>query len=106
MSRFPRVEAMPIRNSANEVAYEFQHTVRAADSAALLRLDAGDEFPDVLATSRMVGLMELAAARLMRHQLEPGQLSVGVSIDVRHLAATPLFETITIKAIDLGSEGK
>ncbi len=97
---------MSTEDSRTGASYEFQHTIRAIDSATSLRLDPGDEFPDVLATSRMVALMELAAARLMRRQLATGQLSVGVSIDVRHLAATPLFETITVKAIDLGPEGK
>jgi len=97
---------MSKRESQTEDTYEFQHAVQAADSAASLHLELGDEFPDVLATSRMIALMELAAARLMRNRLEPGQLSVGVGVDVRHLAATPLFETITVKAKDAGVEGK
>jgi predicted thioesterase len=97
---------MSTTDSHNQGVYEFQYAVRSADSAAMLSIEAGDEFPDVLATSRMVALMELAAARLMRNHLKPGQLSVGVSVDVRHLAATPLFESVSIKAIDLGPEGK
>ncbi|MEO5346006.1 MAG: hypothetical protein H7834_06470 [Magnetococcus sp. YQC-9] len=86
--------------------YGFEYTVVASDSAQLLRLAEGDEFPEVLATSRMIGLMELAAARLMRPELGEGKLSVGVSLDVTHLAATPLFERITLRAIYQGREAR
>jgi len=83
-----------------------EYTVTAADSARCLQLDSQDEFPDVLATSRMVGLMEITAARLMRCLLQPGQLSVGVSVDMQHLAPTPLAATIYAKAVYLGLEGR
>ncbi|MBF0418244.1 MAG: thioesterase [Magnetococcales bacterium] len=86
--------------------YEFDYRVVAGDSARLLCQAQGDDFPDVLATSRMIGLMELAAARLMRPELQAGELSVGVSLDVTHQAATPLFETIRVRATRDGREGK
>jgi predicted thioesterase len=34
--------------------------------------------------------METAAARAMRGELDGGQLSVGVEVRIRHLAATPI----------------
>ena len=70
------------RASAELVASE-------ADMASALALSVEDEFPEVFATSRMVALMELAAARCMKPLLAPGQLSVGVNVNVTHLAATP-----------------
>lgn len=89
-------------NATHEVTY----TVVGNDSARGLRLDDGDDFPDVLATARMVGLMELAAARLMRPALNDGELSVGVGIDVTHMAATPLYFGVRARATYLGREGK
>lgn len=63
--------------------------VRSTDTARALSISREDEFPDVFATSRMVALMELAAARCMRPLLAEGQLSVGVGIEVKHTAPTP-----------------
>jgi fluoroacetyl-CoA thioesterase len=85
---------------------QLQCRVGVADSARQLRLEDGDDFPDVLATSRMVGLMEVAAARLMRPWLKAGELSVGVAVSVEHLAATPLFERVRAVATYRGAEGR
>ena len=57
---------------------EFDYTVRDSDLAKSLSIDPADSFPEVFATSRMIALMELAAARLMRSELQDGELSVGV----------------------------
>ena len=86
--------------------YELEYTVVGSDSPRTLCSAPGDDFPDVLATARMVGLMELAAARLLRPLLRDGELSVGVGVDITHLAATPLFETVRARATFLGMDGK
>lgn len=65
-----------------------------------------DEFPRVFATSRMVALMEVAAARLLAPFLEEGELSVGVTVDITHSAATPPGATVTATATLLRVEGK
>lgn len=80
--------------------------VTPADTAAALCIAPEDAFPEVFATSRMVALMEIAAARLMRPLLLPGQLSVGVSIEVSHSAATPVGGTVRAIATYRGPEGK
>jgi predicted thioesterase len=54
----------------------------------------------------MVALMELAAARVLRPHLRPGELSVGVTLDVVHTAATPPGATVSATARFLGREGK
>ena len=41
---------------------------------------------DVLATPIMIGLMEDAARRLVDPLLDPGQMTVGVNLNVTHLA--------------------
>lgn len=63
-------------------------TVRLEDTASHIALAPTDAFPEVFATARMIALMEVAAARAMQPLLGEGQLSVGVSLNVRHTAAT------------------
>jgi fluoroacetyl-CoA thioesterase len=77
-------------------------TVGQSDTAQSLTLSAEDSFPAVLATSRMIALMEIAAARVMKMELQSGQTSVGLSIDVRHTAATPVGCTVRAVATYLG----
>lgn len=81
-------------------------TVQLSDTAHALALTAEDSFPEVFATSRMIALMELAAARLMNPLLEPGQLSVGVTLDVKHTAATLVGCRVRAVACYLGVAGK
>ena len=81
-------------------------TVGSADLASALSLDAGDAFPAVFATARMVALMEIAAARLLQPCLKPGELSVGVSVEVTHSAPTPPGATVTAVARYLGRASK
>ncbi len=54
--------------------------------------------PRVLATGFMVGLLEWACIRAVNHHIDwPREQTVGVSIDVTHLAATPPGLTVTIR---------
>jgi predicted thioesterase len=76
------------------------------DMASSLSFSPEDSFPEVFATSRMIALMEWAAARLMKRILEPQQLSVGVGVYVKHLAATPKNTRVSAVATFLGMEGK
>jgi predicted thioesterase len=80
--------------------------VSATDLASALSLDARDSYPPVFATSRMVALMEVASSRLLQPFLGPGELSVGVTVDVSHTAATPRGIKVTATARFLGREGK
>jgi len=86
--------------------YQFDYVVQTKDLAKELSIDANDDFPAVFATSRMVALMELAAARLMKPLLKEGELSVGVNVNVNHLAATPNNEVVQSVATFKGMEGK
>jgi fluoroacetyl-CoA thioesterase len=65
-----------------------------------------DEFPRVFATSRLVALLEVAAARVLTPSLEAGELSVGVTVDIIHNAATPPGVTVTASAKLVRMEGK
>jgi predicted thioesterase len=54
----------------------------------------------------MVGLMEVAAARILRPHLSEGEASVGVTVDVIHTAPTPPGATVTATAKYVGRDGK
>jgi fluoroacetyl-CoA thioesterase len=82
------------------------YQVNEADLASALVLADGDGFPAVLATARLVALMELTAARLIRPLLGPGQLSVGVVVDITHTAPTPLGATVEVRATYEGLDGR
>ena len=50
--------------------------------------------------------MEIVCARMLVPHLEPGQLTVGVRVDMTHSAATPANEDVTVHATYRGKEGK
>ena len=76
------------------------------DLASSISSEIADEFPPVLATARMVALMEIAASRVLLPLLAPGELSVGVTVDITHTAPTPLGAEVTAIARYAGREGK
>ena len=80
--------------------------VGPADLASSISTAGGNEFPAVLATARMVALMETAAARVLQPLLGPGELSVGVTVDITHIAPTPPGVLVTANARYTGREGK
>jgi predicted thioesterase len=85
---------------------ELEYQVTQTDLAKTLSIDEQDDFPEVLATSRMIALMELAAARLMKGLLSEEELSVGVNVNVTHMAATLQGDTVRVLAKYTGMEGK
>ena len=54
--------------------------------------------PEVFATGFMIVLMEWACTELLAGHLSEGEGSVGVHVDVSHLAATPPGMTVTVDA--------
>lgn len=85
---------------------EFSYRVENTDLASELSSQPIDTFPRVLSTSRMIALMEIAAARLMTPLLKKGELSVGVDVKVKHIAATPCGKDVQARAIFKGVKGK
>lgn len=80
--------------------------VARADTAARLAVEPGESYPEVLATRAMVGEMERAAAKVLRPLLGPGELSVGVRVEVEHMAPTPIGARVVSRARFLGRDGK
>lgn len=57
-----------------------------------------ETMPGVFATGFMVGLLEWTCMKVLEPHLEPGEGSLGVHIDVSHLAATVPGQTVTVEA--------
>jgi fluoroacetyl-CoA thioesterase len=60
----------------------------------------------VLATPEMVRLMERASVAAVDHLLPSGQRTVGIHVDVRHLAATPAGMRVTARSELVTVEGR
>lgn len=60
----------------------------------------------VLATPTLVGLLEATCVRAIQTHLEPGWSSVGTHIDLRHLKATGVGETVTLSAEVIEVDGR
>ena len=54
----------------------------------------GSGFLDVFATPMMAALMEKTAAESVQNELGDGEGTVGTSLNIRHLAATPIGMTV------------
>jgi len=54
----------------------------------------------------MIALMETARARALNPLLQSGQLSVGVTVNIKHLAARPKPHQVSAQGTFLGMEGK
>jgi fluoroacetyl-CoA thioesterase len=61
---------------------------------------------EVLATPVMIALMEDAARSSVDSNLEQGQLSVGVNLNVSHLAATPVGMRVTARSELVAVDGR
>jgi fluoroacetyl-CoA thioesterase len=60
----------------------------------------------VMSTPTMVGMMELAAMDAIRPFLDPGEASVGVSMEAQHTAATPPGHRVRTEAELTKCEGR
>ncbi|OCL81950.1 thioesterase family protein [Arcobacter porcinus] len=85
---------------------EISYKVLKKDLAANLEISKDDGFPEVFATARMVALMECSAAKMMIPLLSEDELSVGVGVDIKHLAATLENDIAISTATFIGMEGK
>ncbi len=60
----------------------------------------------VLATPVMINVIEAAALAAVEHLLPPGHQSLGIHLDVSHVAATPVGLRVTATAEVIGVEGR
>jgi len=55
---------------------------------------AGNGMPAVLSTPNLVGFLERTARETIAGCLEDGERSVGIELDLKHLAPTPVGQTV------------
>ena len=80
-----------------------EHAIVSHSNSALAM---GSGSLEVFSTPSMIALMECAAAASVRAHLEPGKTTVGVSIDAKHISATPLGMTVSCESELLEVDGK
>src|SRR3954466_14833470 len=66
---------------------------------------AGGGMPPVLCTPWLTWFLEHAAREAVLPLLEQGESPVGVQVEVRHLAPTPLGQSVTCRARVVHAEG-
>jgi fluoroacetyl-CoA thioesterase len=59
---------------------------------------ADDRMPPVLATPWLIAHMEYAARKAIAPYLQPEERSVGVTVDIEHLAPAPVGDRVTCRA--------
>jgi fluoroacetyl-CoA thioesterase len=60
----------------------------------------------VMSTPTMAGMMELAAIHAIKPYLDAGESSLGMSLDIQHVAATPVGHLVRAEAEVTKSEGR
>ena len=79
-----------------KITVEEKDTAKEVGSGTLL----------VLATPKMIALMEEAAYKAIESGLEEGTTSVGTLMNVKHLAATPVGMKVSATATVTGVDGR
>lgn len=66
----------------------------------------GNTGVDVVSTPALIGLLEMAGVTLLRSCISPREGSVGIHVDVAHLAAAPIGATVDASATVTGVDGR
>ena len=76
------------------------YVVTAANTVPHLAMDRStfDDIPEVLATAYMAVMMEGACTKVLRPHLDANEGSLGIAINVTHIAATLPGQTVTVTA--------
>ncbi len=74
--------------------FESERVVSSGDAIHFMGPDA----PPALSTPTLIRWMEMASREAVSSLLEPGQETVGISIQMRHLAATPVGSKVRVQS--------
>ena len=66
---------------------------------------AGDGMPAVVSTPNIIQFLERTARQVLAPHLDVDERSVGIELDIRHLAPTPVGQTIHCTARVIAVEG-
>jgi fluoroacetyl-CoA thioesterase len=88
--------------------HRFEYKVPATKTVPHLYPEAIEftTMPTVFATGFMVGLMEWAAIQLLAPHLDEGEGSLGIHVDVSHVAATVPGQIVTVDVEVTGVQGR
>lgn len=81
---------------------EMSHVVAEQDTASKI----GSGLVAAYSTPSMIALMERASVAAIQRYISEGQTSVGVEVDIKHLAATPVGMQVTARASLIEIDGK
>ena len=90
------------------MTHTMRYTVPANRTVPHLLPESADfaAMPEVLATGYMVGIIEWACMDALRDHLDDGELSLGIHVDLSHLAPTLPGSTVTIDVEVLEVDGR
>lgn len=83
-------------NFTSKLTVEEKHTAAAFGSGSIY----------VFSTPMMIGLMENAALKCAQLGLDEGLSTVGTSVNIKHLAATPMGQEVRATAELIAIDGK
>lgn len=87
-----------------EVGLSAELTVTVTESDSAASYDSG--LMPVLSTPHLVALMERTARQAIEPELSEGENNVGIRVDIKHLAATPVGMEVRIRAELLEVDGR
>ncbi len=94
---------------ALEVGMKNSVTITVTDAMCADHLDSQLpqlELPHVFSTPSMINLMEITSADLMNRHAPEGKCSVGMAVDIKHVAATPAGGKVTCETEVANIDGK
>lgn len=92
------MKGTPKVGTSNEVTFtvEPQHTIEFAN----------DGMPAVLSTPNLIQILERIARQSLLPFLEEGERSVGVEVEIRHLAPVPVGKRVTCATRVIRADGR
>jgi fluoroacetyl-CoA thioesterase len=85
------------------LVFELTRVVTESETAAAV---AGGKLPHVLSTPHLVGWIETTCHQAIDEWLGPDQTSVGISINLKHMAATPVGMEVRVRVEVLEVSGR
>lgn len=92
------MKSLPKVGTSNEITFQVepQHAIEFA----------GDGMPAVFSTPAMIQILERTARESLLPFLEPDERSVGVEVEIRHLAAAPVGASVTCSTRVIRVDGR
>jgi predicted thioesterase len=97
------MERNMVEDKVIQVGMSREELFHVAEEHAAITVGSGAS--RVLATPWMIAFMERVAHRMLAENLPAGESSVGVLVDIRHLAPTPIGAAVRVQAEIVMIEG-